>query len=192
MNAVSGLLTPASPVLADGGSLDKTKPGLVAFLIMLALGVALWALLKNMGKQLGRAKDHFEAEDAALAARHERCVRIAHQRPAGARRRRSLDKTKPGLVAFLIVLALGVALWALLKNMGKQLGRAKDHFEAEDAALAAQAAAAVGDGRDRRGGGRGAEAGRAEGLGEGRHEGRRGRVAAGGPSWLRRDRAKPQ
>ena len=68
MNAVSGLLTPASPVLASSGSLDKTKPGLVAFLIVLALGVALWALLKNMGKQLGRAADHFEAEDAALAA----------------------------------------------------------------------------------------------------------------------------
>ena len=67
MNAVSGLLTNAQPVLA-GGSLDKTKPGLVAFLIVLALGVALWALLKNMGKQLGRAKDHFDAEDAALAA----------------------------------------------------------------------------------------------------------------------------
>ncbi|MBW8803245.1 MAG: hypothetical protein JF587_05225 [Catenulisporales bacterium] len=69
MNAVSGLLTPASTVLADGNSLDKTKPGLVAFLIILAMGLALWALLKNMGKQLGRAKDHFEAEDAALAAR---------------------------------------------------------------------------------------------------------------------------
>ena len=68
MNAVSGLLTPAPPVLASSGSLDNTKPGLVAFLIVLALGVALWALLKNMGKQLGRAKDHFEAEDAALAA----------------------------------------------------------------------------------------------------------------------------
>jgi len=68
MNAVSGLLTTAQPVLASGGSLDKTKPGLVAFLIVCALGVALWALLKNMGKQLGRAKDHFEAEDAALAA----------------------------------------------------------------------------------------------------------------------------
>jgi len=68
MNAVSGLLTPAPPVLASSGSLDKTKPGLVAFLIVLALGVALWALLKNMGKQLGRAKDHFDAEDAALAA----------------------------------------------------------------------------------------------------------------------------
>ena len=68
MNAVSGLLTPAQTVLASGGSLDKTKPGLVAFLIVLALGVALWALLKNMGKQLGRAKEHFEAEDAALAA----------------------------------------------------------------------------------------------------------------------------
>jgi hypothetical protein len=68
MNAVSGLLTSTQPVLASGGSLDKTKPGLVAFLIVLALGVALWALLKNMGKQLGRAKDHFEAEDAALAA----------------------------------------------------------------------------------------------------------------------------
>lgn len=68
MNAVSGLLTPAQPLLASSGSLDKTKPGLVAFLIVLALGVALWALLKNMGKQLGRAKDHFEAEDAALAA----------------------------------------------------------------------------------------------------------------------------
>jgi len=68
MNAVSGLLTPAAPVLAGSGSLDKTKPGLVAFLIILAMGVALWALLKSMGKQLGRAKDHFEAEDAALAA----------------------------------------------------------------------------------------------------------------------------
>jgi len=68
MNAVSGLLTPASPALAASGSLDKTKPGLVAFLIILALGVALWLLLKNMGKQLGRAKAHFEAEDAALAA----------------------------------------------------------------------------------------------------------------------------
>ncbi|MEY9887971.1 hypothetical protein ABIA31_001611 [Catenulispora sp. MAP5-51] len=68
MNAVSGLLTNAQPVLADSGSLDKTKPGLVAFLIVLALGVALWALLKNMGKQLGRAQEHFEAEDAALAA----------------------------------------------------------------------------------------------------------------------------
>jgi hypothetical protein len=68
MNAVSELLTPAQPLLASGGSLDKTKPGLVAFLIVLALGVALWALLKNMGKQLGRAKDHFDAEDAALAA----------------------------------------------------------------------------------------------------------------------------
>jgi hypothetical protein len=68
MNAVSGLLTPATPVLASSGSLDKTKPGLVAFLIVLALGVALWLLLKNMGKQLGRAKDHFEAEEAALAA----------------------------------------------------------------------------------------------------------------------------
>ncbi|WP_194897420.1 hypothetical protein [Catenulispora pinisilvae] len=68
MNAVSGLLTPAQPVLASSQSLDKTKPGLVAFLIVLAIGVALWALLKNMGKQLGRAKDHFEAEDAALAA----------------------------------------------------------------------------------------------------------------------------
>jgi hypothetical protein len=68
MNAVSGLLTTAQPVLASSGSLDKTKPGLVAFLIVLALGVALWALLKNMGKQLGRANDHFEAEDAALAA----------------------------------------------------------------------------------------------------------------------------
>ena len=33
MNAVSGLLTPASTVLADGNSLDKTKPGLVAFLL---------------------------------------------------------------------------------------------------------------------------------------------------------------
>ena len=68
MNAVSGLLTSAPPVLAGSGSLDKTKPGLVAFLIVVALGVALWALLKNMGKQLGRAKDHFDAEDAALAA----------------------------------------------------------------------------------------------------------------------------
>jgi uncharacterized protein HemX len=68
MNAVSGLLTNAQPVLASSGSLDKTKPGLVAFLIVLALGVALWALLKNMGKQLGRAAEHFEAEDAALAA----------------------------------------------------------------------------------------------------------------------------
>lgn len=68
MNAVSGFLTNAQPVLA-GGSLDKTKPGLVAFLIVLALGVALWALLKNMGKQLGRAKEHFDAEDAALAAK---------------------------------------------------------------------------------------------------------------------------
>jgi hypothetical protein len=68
MNAVSGLLTSAHPVLAGSGSLDKTKPGLVAFLVVLALGVALWALLKNMGKQLGRAKDHFEAEEAALAA----------------------------------------------------------------------------------------------------------------------------
>lgn len=68
MNAVSGLLTPASTVLADGGSLDKTKPGLVAFLIILVMGLALWGLLKNMGKQLGRAKEHFEAEDAALAA----------------------------------------------------------------------------------------------------------------------------
>jgi len=68
MNAVSALLTPAQPALAAGTSLDKTKPGLVAFLIVLALGVALWALLKNMGKQLGRAKEHFDAEDAALAA----------------------------------------------------------------------------------------------------------------------------
>lgn len=68
MNAVSGILTPAQTVLAGSGSLDKTKPGLVAFLIVLGLGVALWALLKNMGKQLGRAKDHFDAEDAALAA----------------------------------------------------------------------------------------------------------------------------
>ncbi|GAA1968620.1 hypothetical protein [Catenulispora subtropica] len=67
MNAVSGLLTPASTVLADGNSLDKTKPGLVAFLIILVMGLALWALLKNMGKQLGRAKEHFDAEDAALA-----------------------------------------------------------------------------------------------------------------------------
>ena len=71
MNAVSELLTSAStapPALADSGSLDKTKPGLVAFLIILVMGLALWALLKNMGKQLGRAKEHFEAEDAALAA----------------------------------------------------------------------------------------------------------------------------
>ena len=75
MNAVSGLLTPApkaalkaATVLAGGNSLDKTKPGLVAFLIILVLGLALWALLKNMGKQLGRAKAHFEAEEAALAA----------------------------------------------------------------------------------------------------------------------------
>lgn len=68
MKAVSELLTSAHPVLAGSNSLDKTKPGLVAFLIVLALGVALWALLKNMGKQLGRAKDHFDAEDAALAA----------------------------------------------------------------------------------------------------------------------------
>ncbi|GAA2049775.1 hypothetical protein GCM10009839_64890 [Catenulispora yoronensis] len=68
MNAVSGLLTPSSTLLADSNSLDKTKPGLVAFLIILVMGLALWALLKNMGKQLGRAKDHFEAEDAALAA----------------------------------------------------------------------------------------------------------------------------
>jgi hypothetical protein len=68
MNAVSGLLTPAPTALAGGDSLDKTKPGLVAFLIILAMGLALWALLKNMGKQLGRAKEHFEAEDAALAA----------------------------------------------------------------------------------------------------------------------------
>jgi hypothetical protein len=58
----------ASTVLADGNSLDKTKPGLVAFLIILVMGLALWALLKNMGKQLGRAKEHFEAEEAALAA----------------------------------------------------------------------------------------------------------------------------
>jgi hypothetical protein len=61
------MLTSTQTVLASSGSLDKTKPGLVAFLIVLALGVALWALLKNMGKQLGKARDHFEAEDAALA-----------------------------------------------------------------------------------------------------------------------------
>ena len=68
MNAVSGLLTPAAPVLAAGTSIDNSKPGLIAFLIILAMGLALWGLLKSMGKQLGRAKDHFEAEDAALAA----------------------------------------------------------------------------------------------------------------------------
>jgi len=68
MNAVSGLLTPAAPVLAAGTSIDNSKPGLIAFLIILAMGLALWGLLKSMGKQLGRAKDHFEAEDATLIA----------------------------------------------------------------------------------------------------------------------------
>ena len=52
----------------------------------------------------------------------------------------------PGLVAFLIVCALGVALYFLLKSMGKQLGKAKAHFDAEEAALATGAGAVPADG----------------------------------------------
>lgn len=66
---------PGFQILADvtlNGDGDPTSgpvaPGLIAFLIVVALGLALWFLLKNMGKQLGRANAHFEAEDAAEAA----------------------------------------------------------------------------------------------------------------------------
>ena len=69
MNHVSGLITAAHGTpLAFADDNTTFGPGLVAFLIIAAMGLALWGLLKSMGKQLGRAKQHFEAEDAAFAA----------------------------------------------------------------------------------------------------------------------------
>ena len=63
------------PILADitlNGDGDPTSgpvaPGLIAFLIIVVLGLVLWFLLKNMGKQLRRANTHFEAEEAREAA----------------------------------------------------------------------------------------------------------------------------
>ena len=53
---------------ASATATKYAPPGLVAFLIVCALGVALYFLLKSMGKQLGKAKAHFDAEEAALAA----------------------------------------------------------------------------------------------------------------------------
>jgi hypothetical protein len=68
MNHVSGLITAAHGTpLAFAEDNTTFGPGLVAFLIIVAMGLALWGLLRSMGKQLGRAKAHFEAEDAALA-----------------------------------------------------------------------------------------------------------------------------
>jgi hypothetical protein len=68
-------------VLADNSSNGPVAPGLIAFLIVAVLGLVLWFLLKNMGKQLGRAQEHFEAEEAreaTLAAASEQ------EKPAGA------------------------------------------------------------------------------------------------------------
>ena len=69
MNHLSGLITAAHGTpLAFADDNTTFGPGLVAFLIIVAMGLALWGLLRSMGKQLGRAKAHFEAEEAALAA----------------------------------------------------------------------------------------------------------------------------
>ena len=69
MNHLSGLITAAHATpLAFADDNTTFGPGLVAFLIIVAMGLALWALLRSMGKQLGRAKAHFEAEEASLAA----------------------------------------------------------------------------------------------------------------------------
>ena len=69
MNPLSGLITAAHGTpLAFADDNTTFGPGLVAFLIIVAMGLALWGLLRSMGKQLGRAKAHFEAEEAALAA----------------------------------------------------------------------------------------------------------------------------
>jgi hypothetical protein len=69
MNHLSGLITAAHGTpLAFADDNTTFGPGLVAFLIIVAMGLALWALLRSMGKQLGRAKAHFDAEDATLAA----------------------------------------------------------------------------------------------------------------------------
>lgn len=65
MNGPSVLSAGASAASASASK--YAPPGLVAFLIVCALGVALYFLLKSMGKQLGKAKEHFDAEEAALA-----------------------------------------------------------------------------------------------------------------------------
>jgi hypothetical protein len=54
---------------ASSSAGNYAPPGLVAFLIVCGLGIALYFLLKSMGKQLGKAKEHFDAEEAALAAK---------------------------------------------------------------------------------------------------------------------------
>lgn len=59
--------SPVSSAAAAASTTNYAPPGLVAFLIVCALGVALYFLLKSMGKQLGKAKAHFDAEEAALA-----------------------------------------------------------------------------------------------------------------------------
>ena len=69
MNQVSGLITAAHGTpLAFADDNTTFGPGLVAFLIIVAMGLALWGLLKSMGKQLRRAKEHFDAEEATFAA----------------------------------------------------------------------------------------------------------------------------
>lgn len=65
MNAPSVLS--AADSVASASATKYAPPGLVAFLIVCALGVALYFLLKSMGKQLGKAQAHFDAEEAALA-----------------------------------------------------------------------------------------------------------------------------
>ena len=57
----------------------------------------------------------------------------------------SLDpnQVSPGLLGFIIVCILGVAVWLLCRNMGKHLGRLDAGYRAEEAdALEAEGAAA--------------------------------------------------
>lgn len=65
MNGQS-VLSAAGAASSSSSTTNYAPPGLIAFLIVCALGVALYFLLKSMGKQLGRAKAHFDAEEAAL------------------------------------------------------------------------------------------------------------------------------
>jgi hypothetical protein len=49
--------------VAAGASSGAVAPGLIAFLIVVALGVALWLLLRSMNKHLGRVQPDDDASD---------------------------------------------------------------------------------------------------------------------------------
>jgi hypothetical protein len=50
---------------------NQVSPGLLGFIIVCILGVAVWLLCRNMGKHLTKLDNAYQAEQAELAEQDE-------------------------------------------------------------------------------------------------------------------------